>query len=180
MLHRVLSIMIFGLAVFVPIEALTAGGAKGKMFNLPDPVTNEVKAITDGTVNIRVTRFGTNDAIQLKDLEGKDIPFVTNNGQVAVTGPDFAFILPPSGSADARQAVNIQFFRTGQQVKALTQILQAVIVDDKKVIENLDVSVPLPQEMGMMSPYPHDPYAVPSVCIQCRPRHTLLSRFFGR
>ncbi|SRR5579871_38422 len=178
-MHRLaFSVGMFTWLLLFPTATLLAGGAKGKMFNLPDPATNEVKAITDGTVNIRVTQFGTDTLIPIRDLEGKTIPPVTRDGQVRVTGPDFVFTLPDSVSPDGRQAVTIQFFRAGVQARQLTQILQAVIIDNKKFVENLDVSVPLPDEMGRMHRDPSG--CLESACEVCPGHRKLFSRLFGR
>jgi hypothetical protein len=144
----------YALTLFVCLNPdVHAGGVKGKMFNLPDPQTGKVDEIKNETIRVRVTKFGTDTSIPLTDDVGKVIPPVTADGQVAFNSAAFAFNLPRSGSPDARQAVDIEFFRQGRQLRLRTQILRAVIIADDELVDNLTVSVPRPEEMGYAEPY---------------------------
>jgi hypothetical protein len=172
MSHGRLQTGILAIALLIPVETAVAGGVTGRIYNLPDERTGEVSPIIDDSVTFRVTVFNTDSSIQVMDVKGNVIAPVTRDGQVPVPpnqeGCQFAFTIARSASRDGKQAVDIQFFRRGERISDLTQILKAVIIDDNRIADNVDVSVPLPEQMGKVQ-CPNQPYmcAVPPCQSRC-------------
>lgn len=153
---------VFVIALLVHLAAcqpLWAGGIRGKMYNLPQRASLEPIPAAE-TIQIRVTKFNTNEAIPLRDENGKSLPLSpgTQDGRVDFRGANFAFTLPRSDTTKDSQAVTIQFFRAnapGSLALPTQRLLAVIIADDKGAFLTLDVSVPLPSEMegAICEPY---------------------------
>ena len=165
--------LLFFVGLALSPSALFAGGIKGNMFNLPRGADLDPISVNE-TIEIRVTQFNANEAIDILDAKGKPFPAerIGADNRVQFTGPTFAFTLPKSPVTKNRQAVTVQFFRKDAPDTAglETQRIVAIIVADTPDAFNaIDVSVPRPTEMGM--------HVQTNTCPDCV-RRGLLRRIF--